>query len=286
MTKKKILLLGATGMAGHVAYHYLKETNKYEIIDVVFRNKLTADSIILDVTDKHATEELIKTVKPDIIVNCIGILIKGSRQHPDNAIYINAYFPHLLERLSSEIDAKLIHISTDCVFSGNKGNYSENDFRDADDIYGRSKALGEIINEKDLTIRTSIIGPELKKNGEGLFHWFMQQSGEINGFTKAIWGGVSTLELAKSIDIAISNNLTGLVHLSNGKGISKFELLNLFKKIWNQLDIDILPFQGKLVDKSLMKSEYFNVPNYKNMFLELKEWMDDKAFLYQNIYHY
>ena len=161
MTKKKILLLGATGMAGHVAYHYLNETNKYEIVDVVFRNKLTADSIVLDVTDKHATEELIKTVKPDIIVNCIGILIKGSRQHPDNAIYINAYFPHLLERLSSEINAKLIHISTDCVFSGKKGNYTEYDFRDADDVYGRSKALGEVENDRDLTIRTSIIGPEL-----------------------------------------------------------------------------------------------------------------------------
>ena len=163
MAKKKILLLGATGMAGHVAYYYLKETGKYDITDVVFRNKLTKESIVLDATDKFATEDLIRTVNPNIILNCIGILIKGSQQHPDNAIYINAYLPHLLERLASEIDAKLIHISTDCVFSGAKGNYTEDDFRDADDVYGRSKALGEVINEKDLTIRTSIVGPELKK---------------------------------------------------------------------------------------------------------------------------
>ncbi|MPM03116.1 hypothetical protein SDC9_49376 [bioreactor metagenome] len=288
MTKKKILLLGATGMAGHVAYHYLKETNKYEIVDVVFRNKLTADSIVLDVTDKHATEELIKTVNPDIILNCIGILIKGSRQHPDNAIYINAYFPHLLERLSSEIDAKLIHISTDCVFSGKKGNYTEYDFKDADDVYGRSKALGEVENDRDLTIRTSIIGPELKQNGEGLFHWFMHQEGKVNGFTDAIWGGVTTLELAKAIDKAIDNNLTGLVHLSNGTGINKYDLLNLFKSIWIRNNIDINPFEGHAVDKSLQSSTKFNmnVPSYSAMLDEMKNWMDKYRDMYQNFYKY
>lgn len=288
MAKKKILLLGATGMAGHVAFHYLKETDKYEIVDVVFRNKLTADSIVLDVTDKHATEELIKTVNPDIIVNCIGILIKGSRQHPDNAIYINAYFPHLLERLSSEIDTKLIHISTDCVFSGKKGNYTEYDFKDADDVYGRSKALGEVDNDRDLTIRTSIIGPELKQNGEGLFHWFMHQEGKVNGFTDAIWGGVTTLELAKAIDKAIDYNLTGLVHLSNGKGIIKYDLLNLFKSIWNRNNIDINPFEGHAVDKSLQPSAKFNVkvPSYSAMLCEMKSWMDKYRNMYQNYYEY
>lgn len=288
MTKKKVLLLGATGMAGHVAYYYLDKTGRYEIVDVVFRNKLTSKSIVLDVTDKSATEDLVKAVKPDIIVNCIGVLIKGSQQYPDNAIYINAYFPRLLERLASEIDAKLIHVSTDCVFSGKKGNYSEDDFRDADDVYGRSKALGEIINEKDLTIRTSIIGPELKQNGEGLFHWFMQQDGEINGFTKAIWGGVTTLELAKAIDTAITNNLNGLVHLSNGKGINKYDLLHLFKEIWEKNDVNVKPFEGKKVDKSLVESNHFNfhVPGYKEQLMEMRDWMDRHEELYQNIYRY
>lgn len=288
MTKKKVLLLGATGMAGHVAYNYLDKTGRYEIVDVVFRNKLTSKSIVLDVTDKSATGDLVKAVKPDIIVNCIGVLIKGSQQYPDNAIYINAYFPRLLERLASETDAKLIHVSTDCVFSGKKGNYSEDDFRDADDVYGRSKALGEIINEKDLTIRTSIIGPELKQNGEGLFHWFMQQDGEINGFTKAIWGGVTTLELAKAIDTAITNNLNGLVHLSNGKGINKYDLLHLFKEIWEKNDVNVKPFEGKKVDKSLVESNHFNfhVPAYKEQLEEMRDWMDRHEELYQNIYRY
>ena len=286
MAKKKILLLGATGMAGHMAYFYLKETDRYEIIDVVFRNKLTPESIVLNVSDKIATENLIRSVNPDIIVNCIGILIKGSQQHPDNAIYINAYFPHLLERLSNEIDAKLIHISTDCVFSGKNGNYGEDDFRDADDVYGRSKALGEVVNDKDITIRTSIIGPELKQNGEGLFHWFMNQKGEINGFTKAVWGGVTTLELAKAIDASISNNLTGLVHLSNGHGINKYDLLNLFKGIWEKEEVSIHPYEGKNVDKSLKKSIHFNfdVPGYKEQLTELRDWMSNYKDLYQHIY--
>lgn len=273
MEKKKILVLGATGMAGHVVYYYLKETEKYEMHNVVFRNKLTEDSIVLDVTDKEAVASTIKQENPDIIINCIGILIKGSKDYPDNAIYINAYFPHLLKKLSDEVGAKLIHISTDCVFSGKKGNYTETDFRDADDVYGRSKALGEVINDKDLTIRTSIIGPELKKNGEGLFHWFMNQTGEVNGFKTAIWGGVTTLELAKAIDYAIEKETIGLVQLSNGEGISKYDLLNLFKEIWHK-DIIIKPYDGNGIDKSIAKSENidYQICSYREMLQELNDW--------------
>jgi dTDP-4-dehydrorhamnose reductase len=283
MKKKKLLLLGSTGMAGHVAYYYLKETGKYDVSDVVFKRPLTEDSIILDITKKETTERLINELSPDIIVNCIGVLIKGSNLQPDNAIYINAYFPHLLERLAAEIDAKLIHISTDCVFSGSKGSYSETDIRDADDIYGKSKGLGEVINKKDLTIRTSIVGPELKQNGEGLFHWFMNQSGEISGYTEAIWGGVTTLELVKAIDKAIDDEVTGLVHLTNGTKISKYELLLLFKEIWKRNDVLVSKNKSKSVDKSLMISNRFryNVPSYSQMLEELYGWMQIKSFLYQ-----
>lgn len=286
MEKKKVLLFGATGMAGHVAYYYLKNTGKYELTNVVYRTKLTDDSIIVDVTNKDAVAEVVCKTNPDLIINCIGILIKGSKEHPDNAIFINAYFPHLLKKLSDEVGAKLIHISTDCVFSGKKGNYTEEDFRDADDVYGRSKALGEIINEKDLTIRTSIIGPELKKNGEGLFHWFMQQTGKINGFKTAIWGGVTTLELAKAIDVAIEKQLTGLVQLSNGIGISKYDLLHLFKEIWNRHDIEILPYDGNGIDKSIAKSKRFEyeISSYKDMLLEQSQWMKKYSNLYSYIY--
>lgn len=282
MTKKKVLLFGATGMAGHLAYYYLQSTGRYELVNVVYRTKLTEDSIVVDVTDKDAVAKVVQETCPDLIINCIGVLIKGSKEHPDNAIFINAYFPHLLKKLSDKVGAKLIHISTDCVFSGKKGNYTESDFRDADDIYGRSKALGEIINDKDLTIRTSIIGPELKANGEGLFHWFMYQTGKVNGFKTAIWGGVTTLELAKAIDVAIMQEKTGLVQLSNGVGITKYDLLNLFKKIWHRSNIDVLPFDANGVDKSIAKSERFayDVPGYEEMLLEQYDWMRKNDELY------
>src|SRR5690606_24943808 len=120
-----------------------------------------------------------------------------------------------------ELGSKLIHISTDCVFSGNRGAYTEDDFCDANDTYGRSKALGELNNDRDLTIRTSIIGPELKTNGEGLLHWFLNQSTPVNGFTEAYWGGVTTLELAKAIKTALMSDLKGIVNLTNGESISK-----------------------------------------------------------------
>lgn len=282
MIKKKVLLFGATGMAGHIAYYYLQSTERYELINVVYRTKLVKDSMVVDVTDKNAVTKLVEEVRPDLIINCIGVLIKGSKEHPDNAIFINAYFPHLLKKLSDKIGAKLIHISTDCVFSGKRGNYTESDFRDADDIYGRSKALGEIINDKDLTIRTSIIGPELKTNGEGLFHWFMHQTGQVNGFKTAIWGGVTTLELAKAIDNAIVQEQTGLIQLSNGIGITKYDLLNLFKKIWHRSNVNILPYDGNGIDKSIAKSDKFayEVPCYEVMLLEQYEWMRKNDKLY------
>lgn len=279
---RKILLFGATGMAGHITYSYLRSTGKYNITNVVFRTPLNENSIVVDVTNRDAVAEIVHIEQPEVIINCIGVLIKGSKEHPDNAILINAYFPHLLKKLADEVDAKLVHISTDCVFSGKKGYYTEEDFRDADDVYGRSKALGEVINDKDLTIRTSIIGPELKRNGEGLFHWFMNQHGQINGFKTAIWGGVTTLELAKAIDAALLQNETGLVQLSNGVGISKYDLLGLFKEIWNKLDIDIMPYDGNGIDKSIAKSERFDydVPSYKQMLIEQAAWMESHKALY------
>jgi dTDP-4-dehydrorhamnose reductase len=283
---KKILLFGATGMAGHVVYSYLKEKNQYDIVNVVFRQKLNEESIVVDVTNKDSVTALILEQNPDIIINCIGVLIRGSKSHPDNAIYINAYFPHLLKRLADEVDAKLVHVSTDCVFTGNKGNYTENDFKDADDVYGRSKALGEINNDKDLTIRTSIIGPELKTEGEGLFHWFMNQNGNINGFTNAIWGGVTTIELAKAIEVAIKEELTGLVHLSNGLPISKYDMLLLFKQIYDKDNISVLPFEGTPCDKSIAKSELFSyeVPSYGKMLTEMLDWMRLHPAFYEEKY--
>jgi dTDP-4-dehydrorhamnose reductase len=284
---KKVLILGATGMLGHTLYYYLKENTAYHVTSLVFRHPLNEDSVICDVTDRKRTESIIKEINPNVIINCIGILIRGSNNDYSNAIYINAFFPHLLSDIAEEIGAKLIHISTDCVFSGKKGGYVETDFRDADDLYGRTKALGELENEKDLTIRTSIVGPELKEQGEGLLHWFLNQTGEVNGFTKALWGGVTTLELSKAIAILLQQPLSGIIHLTNGKAISKFDLLNLFSESFPQLGIKVNAVYGKPVDKSLSSIRNdisFSVSSYSQMVAEMKDFIRRHESIYEKLY--
>ncbi|MBD3905456.1 SDR family oxidoreductase [Chryseobacterium sp. Ch-15] len=278
---KKILIIGIKGMAGHVIYNYLHKNIDYKVFGIARNIEENDQEISLDVSDTTKLKEIILNHNFDTIVNCIGILNKDAEDNPSKAIWFNSYFPHFLEEITKESQTQVIHISTDCVFNGKKGNYAENDFKDGDGFYAQSKALGEIINDKDLTIRTSIIGPELK-NGIGLFHWFMNQSGEINGYTSAYWSGVTTLELAKTIECVIKNPLQGLVHLTNGVPINKFDLVNLFKDIWNKDQTTILPYEGKNVDKSLQKSELlkYEVKSYKDMLIEQSEWMKEFSYLY------
>lgn len=282
----KVLILGSTGMLGHQVYFHLSEKDCFEVFDLSFRNKLREETILCDITDFESLSEIIKNVRPDVIVNCIGILIKGSNQNPKNSILINAYFPHWLASLADQINAKMIHISTDCVFSGKKGGYVESDFRDADDVYGRGKALGEIFSDRHLTLRTSIIGPELKKNGEGLFHWFMNQAHSVNGFTEAFWGGVTTVELAKVIEKCIKEEIFGLYHVTNGIPVSKFDLLSLFNVEFGR-NFKINSTEGKKVDKSL-KTEYPEIfgpiPSYEDMISEMRSFIISNNSLYSSNY--
>ena len=217
-----------------------------------------------------------KGIKPDYIVNCIGVLIGGSNDNIANAIYINSYFPHQLKEIVKKINAKLVHISTDCVFSGKKGNYIEIDEKDGKDIYAKTKALGEVIDDNNVTLRTSIVGLELKTNGEGLFHWFMQQRGTINGFTKAIWSGVTTIELAKAVKWAIENKITGLYHITNNHAISKYDLLNLFKK-YTKKDIKIIAVDGRKVNKNFIDTRCeidYEIPTYDEMIKDMVQLLN------------
>ncbi|MFC1862376.1 dTDP-4-dehydrorhamnose reductase family protein [Thermodesulfobacteriota bacterium] len=272
----KILVLGCAGMAGHVMAEYLAQKPKYKIIRSA-RNSITPETIALDVTDFSLLEDVIREQSPDVVVNCVGMLVQASQDHVDQAILINSYLPHFLSRLGSKLDFKLVHISTDCVFSGKRGAYSENDFRDGDTAYARTKAMGEVINDKDLTLRTSIIGPELKRNGTGLLHWFLIQRGTIEGYSNVYWSGVSTLELAKVVDKCVKQKMVGLINISMKRKISKFDLLLEFQKIWDHYQVDILPDDNYASDKSLASRRTdlpFILPfNYSEMLKELKYFM-------------
>jgi dTDP-4-dehydrorhamnose reductase len=279
--KKKILVLGSTGMAGHQVVNYFLNFDDYDVIDISFRSKLRKKTIIIDVTNKTTFEKVVTELKPDFIVNCIGILIHGS-SNVENAIYLNAYLPHQLKKISKNIGAKLIHISTDCVFSGDKGGYIESDVKDGKGVYSQTKILGEIEDDSNLTLRTSIIGPELKGNGEGLFHWFMNQSGSISGYTNAIWSGVTTLELAKAVEWSIDNSITGLYHVTNNSSISKYELLKVFQK-YTKKDIGIKPFDGKNVDKSFINTRLlmdYKIPPYEQMISDMVSLIINNRPLY------
>ena len=260
-------------MLGHVLLKKLNESKAFEVYDITRNKEERINNFDCDVTNFNSLFEIIKKIKPKYIINCIGVLINGSIQDPSNAIHINSLLPHKLAKYSKTVGAKLIHISTDCVFDGSKGSYIETDIKTAQDTYGLSKSLGEIHDDKNLTLRTSIIGPELKNNGEGLFSWFIKQKGAVNGFTESIWGGVTTLVLSEVIIKSIKDDLTGLIHVTNGVPISKFNLLSLIKEKFNLIDIKLISVPGEKSDKSLRTNyKYFHIQTYEEMIAEMREF--------------
>ncbi len=282
----KILIIGSKGMAGHIIKAYLEE-KKYDVYStcrVRENEELNRKEFNLDVFNKEELKSIVNIVKPNFVINCVGILNEFAEKNPDIAIYVNGYFPHYLDKISNEYNFKLIHITTDCVFSGKKGNYIENDFKDAISYYGKSKAIGEVDNNRTLTFRTSIIGPDINKNGIGLFNWFMKQTGEIDGFSEVYWSGVTTLELAKAIEYSFKTNLTGIYHLVNNEKISKYELLKLFKKYMNKNDVEIKEYKDYTSDKSLIctrKDFEYRVKSYKEMTLEICAWIKKHKYEYE-----
>ncbi|MEO8664151.1 MAG: SDR family oxidoreductase [Ignavibacteria bacterium] len=261
----KVLILGGAGLLGHKAYQvFSKEFDTY----VTFRNfedrlkekKLFDENKVfndIDAFDFESIKKIIAGLKPYAVLNCIGIIkqLKESQDHK-LSIYINSLFPHLLAELCEDAGSRLIHISTDCVFSGKKGNYKEEDPCDAGDLYGLSKYLGEINHPGCLTLRTSIIGHELFTNFS-LVDWFLSNEGKtVSGYTNAIFTGFPTVTLCNEIVRIIKSrpSLNGLYNISSEK-ISKYDLLNLIKKTYHR-NIEIEPFKDFYCDRSLDSEKY------------------------------
>ena len=284
--KIKFLVLGATGMAGHIISLYLQEQG-YDVTAFSINAFPYCKNINGDAMDKSFIVSLLQDSDYDVVINCIGVLNQACNTEPSRAIYLNSYLPHLIADTLRNTKTKLIHMSTDCVFSGKAGTYSENSFRDGETFYDRTKALGEVEDEKNLTFRNSIVGPDMKENGIGLFNWFMKQNGTINGYTKAIWTGVTTLTLAKAMERAATENLTGIYNLVNNESISKFDLLELFNKYMRDKMISILPSDAVNLNKSLInnrKDFSFKVPSYEQMVIEMKEWIYSHKELYPHYF--
>ena len=281
--KNKILILGSTGLIGHQIHYLLSNDSRYKIFDIAYRNKLHNSTLLLDIRDEKKLDSEIKRIKPDYVINCVGTLIKESESDPELAIYTNSVLPHRLKNICNSLSIKLIHMSTDCVFSGkNKEPYKETDIKDGLDVYAKTKALGEIVENNHLTLRTSVIGPELKKDGEQLFNWFMSEKQEVEGFSDAIWSGVTSLELARGVKWAIENDICGLYQLTNGIPISKNEVLKLFK-IYTNKEILIRPISGINIDKSFIDTRKlinYQIPSYEVMISEMIEFIKLHLDLY------
>jgi len=270
----KIFVLGSHGMAGHVIAEYFKNNTPHTTYNIARSDAYFNVDIEEDL---GYLEHLINEYEPDIIINCIGLLIKDCNDRPDRAIYINSFFPHWLEKITKETNTKIIHLSTNCVFKEDTGNYSDIDIPDGDNWYARTKVMGEIINDKDLTIRMSIIGTELKSNGTGLFGWFLRQTGTIEGYSKCIWNGITCLCLVKNIEKMIEANVVGLYQLAPNYEIDKYTLCKLFQKIWVKTDVIIKPNDTLVKNGTLINSSRDNfVPNfpvdYTQMLIETKEF--------------
>lgn len=278
----KFFVCGCNGMAGHTISLYLQEQG-HDVYGFDLKESKYIRSFAGNAFDTPTIAKIIKEGNYDSVINCIGVLNQFAEQNHALASFLNSYFPHFLAKTTEGTDTQVIHMSTDCVFSGKKGAYIEDDFPDGITFYDRSKALGELNDDKNITLRNSIVGPDINPNGIGLLNWFLHQEGEINGYTKAIWTGQTTLQLAKTMEQAAKEKAHGLYNTVPDYGISKYELCKLFNHYFRNDSIVINPIEGVNADKSLKRTHFefdYRIPDYDVMVSELAEWVKKHREMY------
>lgn len=267
---RRILILGATGMLGHMLFGYFAKQPRWNVFGTV-RSATAVRELArhggqvlsgIDVENADSLWALISGIRPHVVVNCIG-LVKQLAEADDAlaAIPINALLPHRLSRVCEFVGARLIHVSTDCVFNGTRGMYRESDTPDATDLYGRTKLLGEVSAPHCVTMRTSIIGPELH-GAHGLLAWFLAQQGRVKGYRRAVFSGVTTLELARIIleHVVPRPDVSGMYHVS-ADPISKYDLLGLIAAEYGK-PVEIEPDDAVVIDRSLDSSRFREATGY------------------------
>lgn len=267
-----ILVLGASGMLGNAMVRVLHEKGDWQVYGTIrsqrwkqYFTRDIADHLLsgIDVEQNDALVTAFVESRPDVVINCVGLVKQlANAEDPLLTIPLNSLLPHRLARLCELSQARLIHVSTDCVFSGEKGGYRETDFPDAKDLYGKSKLLGEVHSQNAVTLRTSIIGHELQGN-HGLLEWFLSQKETCKGYRRAIFSGFPTAALAQLIrDVVIARpELTGLYHVA-AQPISKFDLLSLIAKVYGK-SISIQPDDTIEIDRSLNATLFHEKTGYE-----------------------
>lgn len=279
----KFLILGCNGMAGHIISLYLKEQG-HDVTGFARSKSDFVPTIIGDAANTELLRGAIAVGKYDSIINAVGLLNQFAENNHAAAAFINGYLPHFLAEITDGTDTQIIHMSTDCVFSGKDGHYSETSLPDGTTFYDRSKAMGELNDSKNITLRNSIVGPDIKASGIGLLNWFMQQPGpSVNGFVGAVWTGQTTLQLAKTMEAAAKERAHGLVNAVPPTAITKFDLLGLFNKYLRGRELQINPVDGVMADKSLIRTNHefdYIIPDYETMIANMANWMKSHRSLY------
>lgn len=267
----RILILGVTGMLGNTMFRLLSEDADLTVYGSTrsdsakkYYNNILRQQIVsgVDVEHHDSLVRVFGAVKPEVVINCIGLIKQvAGVEDPLQAIPINTLLPHRLAALCKVSGARLVHISTDCVFAGTKGGYLETDFPDADDLYGRSKLLGEVVYPHAITLRTSIIGHELTGH-RSLIGWFLAQQGQVKGYSSAIFSGLPTVELSRVIrDFVLPRSeLSGVYHVA-ASPINKYELLKLVAEIYG-IAVNIVPDQELRIDRSLNAGRFSQATGY------------------------
>lgn len=278
----RFLVLGSNGMAGHTVSLFLK-SKRHDVIGFARTTSSLVETIVGDVCDTNFLRRCITDGQYDAVVNCVGVLNAQAESNKASACFINALLPHLLAEYTAGTDTQVVQLSTDCVFSGKRGGYREDDLRDGESFYDRSKALGELEDGANITLRTSIVGPDVHAGGIGLLNWFMRQRDSVKGYTRAIWTGQTTLQLAKTIEYAVERRISGLYNIVPDQAISKYDLLVLFSRYLRNGSVRVDPVDSLVVDKSLLRTRReldCEVPGYEAMIAELAVWMDRHTSLY------
>jgi dTDP-4-dehydrorhamnose reductase len=278
----RLLIIEGNGIAGHMLLQYFALKTSYELFYTTSGLQKAGrknGELYLDTMDPLAVEKLMQSLRPDLVINCAGIINDSARLRELEAYRINGLLPHQLAGLAEQYGGRLLQISSDSVFSGNRGAYEERHVPNGTSVYAKTKALGEVLKKPHITIRTSLIGPEADKPGIGLLEWFMQQRGRVKGFVNVLWNGVTTLELAKFIHYLLEQKkgISGIVHLTSAEIISKYELLCKFQQILGQPDAVILPDDAIVLDRTLKNTrtdlENYPLSDYTQMLTELRDWM-------------
>ena len=282
----RVLVLGSAGMVGHTVSLYLKESG-HDVDGFSRKANRLVNTIVGDAADTSKLEKVICSGRYDYVINCIGELKAHAERDKAGAVFLNSYLPHFLASITMGTSACVLHMSTDCVFSGEKGNYAVDDFPDGRSFYNRSKALGEIADDKNITLRCSVVGPDINPEGIGLVNWFMKQKGDINGFTDVIWTGQTSLQLAKTMEAVMNCHIHGIYNSVPKTTISKYELLKLFNQYLRCGSNRIIAVDSPKSNKSLISSDYgfdYAIPDYEKMIKDMADWMQSHNYLYPHYY--